>query len=286
MQISKLLLLLIIALFLVTASACSTGDEVSPAPMSTSAPVTITTPRDTGVSSTPTPVTQHTPELTPTIAPCIIQLPVEGQPNLFHNPGFEEGAAPWCVLSAPMFEVSTEQSHSGQSSAYLHLKQPAQATGIMLNYLVQEVAPAEFPEFISGYYRVDKWDKGTPDQYLQFVIIVFEAANRPSASVSNHQIRYPLAGISEDPFKISISNAFFVFIGTEEPRIGEWVYFERNIKQDFQQLWGAVPEGFANIRVLFEVRYDNKETGAPTEAEVYYDDLYLGPASENPNHPL
>jgi hypothetical protein len=96
-------------------------------------------------------------------------------------------------------------------------------------------------------------------------------------------MRYPLAGISEEPFVID--NAFFVFIGKEEPRTGEWVYFERNIRQDFEELWEAAPEGFSKLRVLFEVRYDEKQAGAAAEADVYYDDLYMGPASENPNRP-
>jgi len=41
------------------------------------------------------------------------------------------------------------------------------------------------------------------------------------------------------------------------------------------------PEGFSKIRVLFEVRFDDKEAGAPAAAEVYYDDLYMGPAFSN-----
>jgi len=213
---------------------------------------------------------------------CVPQVPVEGQANLFRNPGFESGEDPWCVLRLPKFEVSQEQSHSGQSGALLQMQVLAETTGDMVYYLVHEVAPGEFPEFISGYYRVEKWTKGTPKQYLQFSVIVAEATNLPGG-FSNHQVRYPLAGISEDPF--AISNAFFVYIGREEPTIGQWVYFERNVKQDFESLWGAVPEGFSKIRVLFEVRFDDKEAGAPAEAEVYYDDLYMGPASENPNRP-
>jgi hypothetical protein len=156
---------------------------------------------------------------------------------------------------------------------------------------VQEVAPSEFPELISGYYRVENWLRGTPKQYLQFVVILFAPTNLTkdkegaalTAPFSNYQIRYPLAGISEEPFLIA--NAFFKFLGTEDPRQGEWVYFESNIKQDFQELWGAVPEGYSKIRVLFEVRFDDKEAGSPAEADVYYDDLYMGPADANPNKP-
>jgi hypothetical protein len=213
---------------------------------------------------------------------CVPQVPVEGQANLFRNPGFESGEDPWCVVYLPKFEVSQEQSHSGQSSALLQMQVPAGTTGDRVYYLVQEVEVQEFPEFLSGYYRVDEWARGTPKQYLQFVVIAFGATNLPGG-FSNHQVRYPLAGISEDPF--GIANAFFVYIGREEPAAGQWVYFERNIKQDFESLWGAAPEGFSKIRVLFEVRFDDKEAGAPAEAAVYYDDLYMGPASENPNRP-
>lgn len=220
----------------------------------------------------------------PTIAPCIIQTPMDGQVNLFNNPGFENGAFPWCVLRPPMFKLDNDLPHTGQYSARLHLNQPANATGNKIHYLVQEISLAEFPEFLSGYYRVEKWNKGTPDQYLQFVIGVIGAENRPLPDVSNHQIRYLLAGISDDPF--GIRNAKFVYIRSDEPVIGEWVYFQRNIKEDFVQLWGDVPENFSSIRFFFEVRYDNKKPGNATEAVVYYDDLYLGSAAGNTNKPF
>jgi hypothetical protein len=213
---------------------------------------------------------------------CVPQVPLKGQANLFHNPGFESGENPWCVIHPPKFKISQKLSHSGKSSALLQMLLPAEAAGSKVYYLVQEIVPQEFPEFLSGYYRVEKWTKGTPKQYLQFVVIVVGATNLPGG-FSNHQIRYLLAGISKDPFRIT--NAFFVYIGKREPLMGQWVYFERNIKQDFQDLWGAVPQGFHKIRVLFEVRVDYKEVGAPSEADVYYDDLYIGPANENPNRP-
>jgi len=233
---------------------------------------------------------------TPLPSACVPQAPIEGQANLFHNAGFESGEDPWCSLHAgesTKFQVSQDYAHSGESSALLQMRVPAEEEGhAKVFYLVQEVMPEEFPDLMSGYYRVENWTKGTPKQYLQFVVILCReeggrecalgATNLPGEY--NHQIRYPLAGISEEPF--AISNAFFVFLGKDEPKQGEWVYFERNIKQDFEELWGAVPEGFDKIRVLFEVRYDDKQAGlVPAEADVYYDDLYMGPASENPNRP-
>jgi hypothetical protein len=246
-----------------------------------------------------------TPAVTPTVVitpgtpspgVCVPQVPPEGQANMFHNPGFELGGDPWCSLHAgevSPFEVSQDYAHSGESSALLQMRVPAEEEGhAKVFYLVQEVMPEEFPDIMSGYYRVENWTKGTPKQYLQFVVILCREGGGSECALGatnlpgdyNHQIRYPLAGISEEPF--AISNAFFVFLGKDEPKQGEWVYFEGNIKQDFEELWGAVPEGFDKMRILFEVRYDEKQAGTtPAEADVYYDDLYMGPASENPNRP-
>ena len=196
--------------------------------------------------------------------------------NVFANPGFEDGSDPWFSLEPPEFVVYDGVAHSGEASAYLPLRASADETDNKIIYLVQEVQPEELPEVISGYYRVENWNKGTNKQYLQFAVILFGVDNLPGGYV-NHQIRYLLSGIREPPF--AIANAEFVFIDREEPRQGEWVYFERNLREDFERLWGAVPQGFENVRVLFEVRYDDKKAGeGPLGADVYYDELYLGPA--------
>lgn len=202
--------------------------------------------------------------------------PPEAADNLFGNGGFEEGGDPWFSLKPPDFTVSQEQTHGGSASALLQMRAGAGDEDAKVFYLVQEVDPDEFPELISGYYRVDHWARGTQKQYLQFVVIAFGVDNLATPYV-NHQIRYILAGIEDEPF--SIANARFVFLSREEPTLGEWVRFERNLREDFQQLWGAVPEGYEKIRVLFEVRYDDKALNeTAVEADVYYDDLYMGPA--------
>lgn len=205
--------------------------------------------------------------------------------NLFPNPGFEQDKDPscksdslgcWFSLKPPDFIISEDLAQSGNASALLRMREGTEAAGAKVFYLVQEIQPEEFPEVISGYYRVENWQKGTPKQYAQFVVIVFAAENVPS-NFPNHQIRYLLAGMDSPPF--AISNAKFVFISREEPVEGEWVYFERNVREDFLTLWGSVPVGFEKIRVLFEVRYDDKQVGeGPVEGDVYYDDLYIGPA--------
>jgi hypothetical protein len=210
----------------------------------------------------------------PTLGLCQRLSAGEAGPNLFSNPSFED-ADSWFSLKPPVFTVSNEFAHSGKASALLQILEPSDAKGTSIRYLVQEVNPSEFPEVISGYYRVENWDKNTPKQYVQFVVIVVGANNMPMNS-TNHQIRYILAGIEEPPF--AIANAKFVFLGSEAPIIGQWLSFERNLRMDFQQLWGTVPTGYDCLRFLFEVRYDDKVSGDGTvAADVFYDDLYLGP---------
>jgi hypothetical protein len=238
-------------------------------------------------AATPAASPAATPGATPTAA-ATAPRPDTGLPgNLFANPGFEEGEGPWFSMTTeawgPPFRVSDAAAHSGRQSALLAMRGAPEAAGAKVFGVVQEVAPAELPELVSGYYRVQDWVRGTEKQYLQFVVIVIGPTGLPG-NYPNYQIRYPLAGIDEPPFPIA--NAHFLFIGTEEPVTDQWVYFETNIREDFQELWGALPQSFEKIRVLFEVRYDGKVAGSgEVKADVFYDDLYLGPAEANPNRP-
>ncbi len=202
--------------------------------------------------------------------------------NLFANPSFEDGEAPWVSLDSwgTHFAVSDSFARSGEHSALLQLRtEGAEGRLARVFGVVQEIAPEEFPEVLSGNYYVDRWEQGTPKQYLQFVVIAFNSENIPAevASATNHQIRYILAGVDAQP--IQISNARFVMVGSGAPKQGEWVHFERDIRRDFEELWGEAPRGFSRLRILFETRWDERApTAPPSEADVYYDDLYVGPA--------
>lgn len=198
--------------------------------------------------------------------------------NLFVNAGFEDGPNPWVTLDEDSgFTVTSEYAHSGANSALLNMDDPVDASGQgKVYYLVQEVSPDEFPEMVEGYYRVENWQRGTPLQYLQFVIIAIGPKNNPTTS-TNFQLRYIIGGIDAPPFEIG--NAHFVFLSRDDPVIGEWTKFSANVKEDFQRLWNTVPEDYETLRLLFEVRWDYKSagSGAP-RADVYYDDLYIGDA--------
>ena len=204
-------------------------------------------------------------------------------PNLLANPGFEEGKNPWYSMEtsgwgAP-FEVSDAVAHSGQYSAHLSLSRPPQPNQHEVLGAVQSLTPSSFPEFLSGFYRVEDWKRGTDIQYLQFVVIAILPEN-----AGNIQIRYLLAGTATEPFEIG--NAKFVFLSKEEPKIGEWVHFERNVADDFQQLWGQAPEKVQELRVFFEARYDSPTAIQPdVGGDVYYDDLYVGSKADAPTYP-
>jgi hypothetical protein len=208
--------------------------------------------------------------------------PDPGNPggNLLINGSVENGSEPWFSLAENAgFTVTDARASEGTFSALERMRdQPStEGSGPTMSkvyYLVQEITPAEFPDVVRGKYFVESWVKGVPWQYLQFVIIADGPTNFPSAP-GNYQIRYPLAGIDSQPF--AIENAKYRFLGREEPVQGQWIAFEARVKDDFQELWGKVPEGFKKLRLLFEVRWDHKEpgVGAPA-ADVYYDELYAG----------
>jgi len=207
--------------------------------------------------------------------------------NVIRNGGFEEGRDPWYSLRPPEWILATDKVHSGSASAHLQMRDTAASEEDVIHYLVQETAPSELPEVLSGEYFVENWKKGTKSQYVQFVVIIWadDVSEMPlcpdGTPCPNYQIRFLLAGVDEDPFPIG--NAKFVYVTTDEPVEGEWVHFERNVKQDFMERWGGIPKDITNIRLLFEVRFDNKAVGeGPFEADVYYDDLYFGPAAGLP----
>jgi hypothetical protein len=210
----------------------------------------------------------------------------EGDGNVFENGGFEEGREPWFSLVNESddnawvkdFTVSQAQAHSGSSSAFVELDSADEGILEARRYgVVQEVVPDEFPEVITGCYYVEKWEHGTPRQYAQVAVIAFESETVPNELIAanNFQMRYVLFGVQNPP--IEIRNARFVMAGRGEPAVGEWVCFELDVRNDFQELWGVVPSGYQKIRVLFEVNWDGRDpTDPPAIGDVYYDDLYFG----------
>jgi len=178
-------------------------------------------------------------------------------------------------------------SHTGDGSAHVHLswkvgdaERPVRVAGA-----VQELSPARFPTRIGGWFRVESWQNESErtDMYLQVVVIVhgdpkarelISPDDPDRTQLDNYQIRYYLGGVTEPPFELT--NARLLNLRPGPPPIGEWVYFEMPVREDFEALWGSVPANYEYLRVFFEARWDNKEPGVGLSADIYYDDLFVG----------
>ena len=66
----------------------------------------------------------------------------------------------------------------------------------------------------------------------------------------------------------------------------KWTYFSYPVKRAFEREWGKAPTRWDSIQFFVETRYDGKTTDqGETLADVYIDDVYLGPQISNPNRP-
>jgi hypothetical protein len=198
--------------------------------------------------------------------------------NLIENGGFEDGASPWVGRGGPP-ETSSDQAKSGGASALLRMRDTIDSPTTQTYSLHQDLVLDELPEKLSLDYYVDHWVRGTPRQYIEAAIVVTgEGAllpDCPQGPCPNYQLRYILSGTTVAP--LDVANAFFIFSGEEEPKQGEWVHFEANVPDDFAAKWRGLPDTIESVRLLVDVRFDNRELEeGPLEADVYVDDVYFG----------
>ncbi|MFA5624137.1 MAG: hypothetical protein WC966_03630 [Bradymonadales bacterium] len=201
--------------------------------------------------------------------------------NLFVNSGFEQGLEPWTWLSWSKgwsaFVHSQAHAYEGEASLLLPvLSVDARQTVVWGG--VQEVElKDDIPECLEGYYYVQDWIKGDWKQYLQVVLI--DLSHNLGPNRGQAQLRYIVSGEQSPP--LTISNAQYLFVERtrrEHPVVGKWTKFSMNPRKDFMNNWSYVPSEKNNIRVLFEARYDgHKQEHSQAKANVYYDNLYLGP---------
>jgi hypothetical protein len=214
--------------------------------------------------------------------------------NQLRNPGFEAGTKGWVKpgrRSSISFEIANEPVHSGDRSARLVASwQPGDnERPVSVRSATQEISPARFPDRIAGWYRVDRWEDAPDESTLQLQILVAAFGDprtreivKPDdfddpavhAKLENFQLRYQLAGPTEEPE--DGANVKNQVIGKGPPDLGSWVRFDLPVKPDFEQHWGVVPANYQYLRVMFAVRWDDKEEGAALHADVYYDDLFFG----------
>lgn len=204
--------------------------------------------------------------------------------NLLANGSFEDGPGPWYAMLAPErpwwmdFDITDAAQHSGNYSVVFHLH--ARGTiprGVRVWGVVRDLTPERFPRRLGGRYRVEDWNRGAEAQYVQVVIMAKVAPGHiPGLRVGLVQVAYVLTGVDSRPLRIS--NRKFIFAGPKRPIEDEWIPFDFDLHADFQREWGAVPQQFEWIRVLFEARFDHYSSANKSELRgtVYYDDLYLG----------
>ena len=204
--------------------------------------------------------------------------------NLLSNPRFEDGDTPWIAgkqAGAQGFTVSDTVAHSGSHSLSLRLDGDASATGTGIAGASQTINPQAFPDYISGYFRVDEWRSSATFQYLEFVISV--RGGDFGDDIDVHELRFPLGGLDRQP--PLPPNVQYLFLARAQPVLHQWVYFDYPLTQAFTRA-GKLPTRWTSIDVRFEARYDAKTAEQPaTSAQVYFDDLYAGPQANNPNRP-
>jgi hypothetical protein len=203
--------------------------------------------------------------------------------NFLKNGGLSQ-AEGWSARNDPAwspFTISDSIGHSGMHSLALRLRGDESATGTHIAGAMQTLTPAAFPEYVSGFYRVDEWNATAPFQYLEVAVRV-NGGDFPDGGTV-HEVRLALAGASRDPEQPW--NARYVFLSRNAPVQGRWIYFGYSLRHAFASRMGHLPEKWDSIDISFEARYDGKTAGAATSADVYYDDLYAGPQVSNPNRP-
>ncbi|MCB1229953.1 MAG: hypothetical protein KDN19_06790 [Verrucomicrobiae bacterium] len=207
--------------------------------------------------------------------------------NLLENASFENGRAPWVSLtdSSPFwrdFDLSDTVAHSGRHSARLPLDSLRQnQSGTWVWGVARDIETDHLPRTVSGFFHVHGWQQGTPNQYLQAIVLLMpteegfpQVFDDPIVPL---QLSWVLGGINREPFYIQ--NRKFIFAGDLEVPQDRWVGFEFDLHRDFKEQWGFVPEKFAKIRIIFEARYDGWQLGqGEVSGDVFYDDLYLGDA--------
>jgi hypothetical protein len=197
-----------------------------------------------------------------------IATPTPSTANLLIDAGFETTNPPawrWVNMFAT-FEPSSELARSGERSLEL-TNAPGTPT---TNAAIQTVNVTDVPEFFSGYYRVDDWPEA--DGYLQLTVRTASDCPEPVRA-----LRFIIAGAAEEP-EPAPPDVRYVFLSRDPPVDGEWTYFAYPLREAFIARGMAVPTGFSRLDYTLEL-----SSAASEGAVAYFDDVYLGPQSANPN---
>ncbi len=200
--------------------------------------------------------------------------------NILVNSGFEQAMNGWKWLDWSKgwsaYEHDTQHAYEGKGSVHFPVRSDARQT-IVWGVVQEPTLTEDIPECIEGYYYVDSWDSGAWKQYMQLVVI--DLSHSLGENQGQAQLRYIISGTTTPP--LSISNAQYLFaekVRRERPVLKKWTKFSVNPRADFENSWQYTPTAGAKLRVLFEARYDgHRGDQAPASADVYFDNLYMGP---------
>jgi hypothetical protein len=204
----------------------------------------------------------------------------DNEDNLLSDGGFEDEADGWQARGAAPL-TTMEQAAGGSASVVARIDPDAEFAASFSDIIFQDLNADRLPDILSGDYYVEEWVEGAEAQYIDVTVILFGSGTDmpqcPGGGICpNIQLRYVLAGVEEPP--IDVENARFVLLGSGPPETGRWVHFETRVDEDFALHWSPVPRQIDSLRVLLEVRYDDRGLeGEPPAAEVYFDNLYFGP---------
>jgi hypothetical protein len=140
----------------------------------------------------------------------------------------------------------------------------------------QQLAAQAFPEFFSGFYRVDA---ASPPAYLEFSLFVRGGAFEDGLLL--HEVHFIVGGLGAAPADAP-PGAAYVFLSRDELEPGGWRYFGYPLPQAFREAFGAVPPFWEALEITVALYAPG---GVGGETRVYVDDLFVGPQRDNPNVP-
>jgi len=182
-------------------------------------------------------------------------------PNVLVNGGFEFGAGAWAGLPPP--QATRAVAYAGAAALELRTDEEAAAAGA-----TQAMMPAEFPQFVSGFYRVESWPDDGP-ALLSFTITV------TGADGALDRIRFVLGASEQASATVQVSDT--VFLNRDRPERGRWMYFGYPLWEAWIAWRGQIPVAWQSIDISVIVE------GPGIVAQ--FDELYAGPQVGNPNRP-
>ena len=184
--------------------------------------------------------------------------------NLLQDASFEDTGA-WTPTALTAFSIDGERAYSGIASGELRGTKAGAAASQPLEGLTS------IPEFVSGYYRLDEWNPPAgADAEIGFRVTV-------KAGGADFILHFSIGGLQDTPAGTP-GNEAYVFLSRGAPATGAWTYFGYPVAAAFKDRFGLGDTGIEGVEVAIELR------GAGTQA--WFDDVYAGPQSGNPNRPV